>query len=170
MLGGGHPFWFGGREINPTFQLVVVGVGGEEHVWEELLEAVPGVARPVFHVGPDRLVELHEEVLRRSAQLLDDLVPLVDICGVGVKAPHTFHSRGQRDHLTATRSFSSHVQFIQQAGAAGRWWGVTWVIGDGRKVTEGNFLDDVTQNKVMTQRLTNDGEGYDQCRGTTHSP
>lgn len=57
----------------------MIGVSGEEHVREELLEAVASVARPVLNVGSDRLVELHQEVLRRRAQLLDDLVPLINV-------------------------------------------------------------------------------------------
>lgn len=62
-----------------TFELVVFGVGGKQDVREELVEAVAGVPRPVLHVGPHRLVELHQELLRRRPELLDHLVPLVDI-------------------------------------------------------------------------------------------
>ena len=71
----------GGGERSVTFKLVVLRVGGEQHVREELLEAVAGVAGPVLHVRPHRLVELHEELLRGRAQLLDHLVPLVDVLG-----------------------------------------------------------------------------------------
>lgn len=62
-----------------TLQLVVVRVCGEEDVREEFLEAVAGIAWPVLHVGPDRLVELHEELLGWRAQLFYHFVPLVDI-------------------------------------------------------------------------------------------
>lgn len=62
-----------------TFQLVVFRVCGKQDVGEELLEAVASVPRPVLHVGPHRLVELHQKLLRRCAQLLDHLIPLVDI-------------------------------------------------------------------------------------------
>lgn len=65
--------------------LVLVRVGGEEYIWEEFLEAVARVARPVFYVRPDRLVQLHQKVLRRSAELLDHFIPLVDVCSVDVK-------------------------------------------------------------------------------------
>jgi len=65
--------------LRGTFQLVVLGVGGEQDVGEELLEAVAGVARPVLHVGPHRLVQLHQELQGRRSQLLDHLVPLVDV-------------------------------------------------------------------------------------------
>lgn len=65
--------------------LVLVGVGREEHIWEEFLEAVPRVARPVFDVRSDRLVQLHQKVLRRSAELLDHFIPLVDVCSGDVK-------------------------------------------------------------------------------------
>lgn len=68
------------RQTGPvTFQFVVFRVRGEQDVGEELLKAVAGVPRPVLHVGPHRLVELHQELLRRRAQLLDHLVPLVDV-------------------------------------------------------------------------------------------
>lgn len=62
-----------------TFQLAVIGVGREEHIREELLKAVASIAWPVFNIRPDRLVQLQEKVLRWSAQLLDNLVPLVDV-------------------------------------------------------------------------------------------
>lgn len=62
-----------------TFELVVVRVSRKQDVREELVEAVAGVPRPVLHVGPHRLVELHQELLGRRPQLLDHLVPLVDI-------------------------------------------------------------------------------------------
>ncbi len=42
-----------------TFQFVVVRVGREEHVWEELLKAVSGIAWPVLYVRSYRLVQLH---------------------------------------------------------------------------------------------------------------
>lgn len=73
------------QNLHPTFMLVLVGVGGEEHIWEELLEAVPRVAWPVFYVRPDRLIQLHQKVLRRSAELLDHFIPLVDVCSADVK-------------------------------------------------------------------------------------
>lgn len=46
-------------KMNITFQFVVIGIGGEEHVWEELLEAVSSIAWPVFYVRSYRLVQLH---------------------------------------------------------------------------------------------------------------
>ncbi len=67
------------EEASLTFEFVVVGVCREQHVWEELLKAVSSIARPVLHVSPHRLVELHHELLRRCAQLLDHLVPLVNV-------------------------------------------------------------------------------------------
>lgn len=72
--------------------LVLVGVGGEENVGEEFLKTVSCVARPVFYVRSDRLIQLHQEVLRRSAELLDHFVPLVDVCGVDVQ--ETQHATG----------------------------------------------------------------------------
>lgn len=50
-----------------TFQFAVIGVGREEHIREELLKAVASIAWPVFNIRPDRLVQLHEKVLRWSA-------------------------------------------------------------------------------------------------------
>lgn len=62
-----------------TFQFIVLRVCRKQDVGEKLLEAVAGVPRPVLDVGPHRLVELHQELLRRRPQLLDHLVPLVNI-------------------------------------------------------------------------------------------
>lgn len=67
------------RKQNFTFQFAVIGVGGEEHIRKELLEAVSSVARPVFNIRSDRLVQLHQEVLRWGAQLLDNFVPLINV-------------------------------------------------------------------------------------------
>lgn len=64
-----------------TFELVVVGVSREENIREKLLKTVPCVSGPVLHVGPYRLVQLHHELLRRRAQLLNHLIPLVNIYG-----------------------------------------------------------------------------------------
>lgn len=75
-----------------TFQFAVIGVGREEHIGEELLKAVASIARPVFNIRPDRLVQLHEKVLRRSAQLLNNLVPLVDVWSVNVKGTANGHA------------------------------------------------------------------------------
>lgn len=62
-----------------TFQFVVFRVRMEQHVREQLLEGVARVSRSVLHVRPHRLVQLHQELLRRRPQLLNHLVPLVDI-------------------------------------------------------------------------------------------
>lgn len=62
-----------------TFQFVVFRVRMEQHIREELLEAVTSVSRPVLHVCPHGLVQLHQELQRWRAQLLNHLVPLVDI-------------------------------------------------------------------------------------------
>lgn len=62
-----------------TFQFVVFRVCGKQDVREELLKAVASIPWPVLHIGPHRLVELHQELLRRCPQLLDHLIPLVDI-------------------------------------------------------------------------------------------
>lgn len=62
-----------------TFQFVVFRVCRKQDVGEELLKAVASIPWPVLHVGPHRLVELHQELLRRCPQLLDHLIPLVDI-------------------------------------------------------------------------------------------
>ena len=48
-------FMIHGHEVmthkkNTTFQFVVVRVGREEHIWEELLKAVSSIAWPVFYV------------------------------------------------------------------------------------------------------------------------
>lgn len=83
--------------------LVLVGVGGEEHIWEELLEAVSCVARPVFYVRSDRLIQLHQKVLRRSAELLDDFIPLVDVCGADVKETERARGSGTVTSLTNIR-------------------------------------------------------------------
>lgn len=57
----------------------MIGVSGEEHIREELLKAVSSIARPVFNIRSDRLVQLHQKVLRWGAQLLDDFVPLINV-------------------------------------------------------------------------------------------
>lgn len=44
---------------NTTFQFVVVGVGREEHIWEEFLKAVSSIAWPVLYVRSNGLVQLH---------------------------------------------------------------------------------------------------------------
>lgn len=62
-----------------TFQFVVFRVCRKQDIREELLEAVASIPRPVLHIGPHRLVELHQELLRRCSQLLDHLIPLVNI-------------------------------------------------------------------------------------------
>lgn len=62
-----------------TLQFVVFRVCRKQDIREELLEAVASVPRPVLHVRPHRLVELHQELLRRRPQLLDHFIPLVDI-------------------------------------------------------------------------------------------
>lgn len=62
-----------------TFQFVMFGVCRKQDIREELLEAVASVPWPVLHVGPHRLVELQQELLRRCPQLLDHLIPLINI-------------------------------------------------------------------------------------------
>lgn len=51
----------------------------KQDIREELLEAVASIPWPVLHIGPHGLVELHQELLRWCPQLLDHLVPLVNI-------------------------------------------------------------------------------------------
>ena len=58
---------------------MLCAVGGEEGVGEEAFEGVAAVARSVLDVVAHRLLELLHERLRRCTQLLDDLIPLVDI-------------------------------------------------------------------------------------------
>ena len=66
----------GHRGLQPA---VLRAVRREEHVGEELVEGVAGVAGPVLHVvAHGRLQPLHE-VWRRRAQLLNHLVPLVNV-------------------------------------------------------------------------------------------
>ena len=74
-----------------TFQFVVIRVSREEHVWEEFLEAVSSVAWPVFYVRSYRLIQLHEEFLSWGSELLDDLVPLINIWGENVKETSHAH-------------------------------------------------------------------------------
>ena len=62
-----------------TFEFVVLGVRREQAVWEELGEGEAGVLWPVLHVVPHRGLQLLHELCVRRAQLLDDLVPLVDV-------------------------------------------------------------------------------------------
>lgn len=50
-----------------TFQFAVIRVSREEHIREELLKAVASIAWPVFYIRSDRLVQLHEKLLRWSA-------------------------------------------------------------------------------------------------------
>ena len=59
---------------------VLRAVRGEEHVREELLKGVAGVLGPVLYVVPDGWLESFHEVWGRGSQLLDDLVPLVNVC------------------------------------------------------------------------------------------
>ena len=67
--------------------VVVAGLGGEEDVREEPLEAVARVPGPVLHVVPDGGLQPPHEVLAGRAELLDDLVPLVDVVCAGEEDP-----------------------------------------------------------------------------------
>ena len=62
-----------------TFEFVVLRVCREQAVWEELGEGEAGVLWPVLHVVADRGLQLLHELCLRRAQLLYDLVPLVDV-------------------------------------------------------------------------------------------
>ena len=62
-----------------TFQFVVFRVGRKQDVREEFLKAVASIPWPVLHIGPHRLVELHQKLLGRCPQLLNHLVPLVNV-------------------------------------------------------------------------------------------
>lgn len=119
----------------------MIGVSWEEHIREELLKAVSSIARPVFNIGSDRLVQLHQKVLRWGAQLLDDFVPLINVWSVKVKGT-AMQMCVCRPHADPT-----HIQEDEQ------WWGqpsrrMKW------------WQDD----RLMTAK------GYDQCRGTARSP
>ena len=59
--------------------LMFGAVGREELIGEEALDTVTTVARSVLHVIAHRLLQLLHERLRGRAQLLDNLVPLVDV-------------------------------------------------------------------------------------------
>lgn len=62
-----------------TFELIVVRVSREENIREKLFETVPCVSGSVLYIGPNGLVQLQHELLRRRTQLLDHLIPLVNI-------------------------------------------------------------------------------------------
>lgn len=69
-----------------TFESTVLGaVSGEEDVREELLEGVSRVLGPVLHIVAHCRLQTFHELLGRGAQLLYDLVPLIDVCEKGVK-------------------------------------------------------------------------------------
>lgn len=91
------------RRLEPV---VLVAVAGEEYVGEEPLEAVAGVPRPVLHVVAHRRLQPRHERRRRSAQLLNDLVPLVDVVGAGEEhaaADHLAHDAAHRPDVHVLR-------------------------------------------------------------------
>ena len=67
------------------------GIGGEEDVGKELLESVARVLGPVLDVVADRGLQALHELGGRRAQLLDDLVPLIDVW-LAVKVTFTISS------------------------------------------------------------------------------
>lgn len=73
-----------------TFEFVVLRVSGEEAVGEELGKGEAGILWPVLHVVPHCGLELLHELQRGRAQLLNHLVPLVDVwCGgSGLRVTH----------------------------------------------------------------------------------
>lgn len=65
-----------------TFQFVVLRVSGEKAVWEQFGEGEAGVLRPVLHVVSHSGLQLLHELWRGRSQLLDHLIPLVDVWAV----------------------------------------------------------------------------------------
>lgn len=62
-----------------TFEFVVLGVSREKAVREELGEGEAGILWSVLHIVPHCGLELLHELWGRCAQLLDHLVPLIDV-------------------------------------------------------------------------------------------
>lgn len=64
-----------------TFQLVVLRVRRKSPVGEQVCEADPRILRFVHHVVSNSLHQPVHKFQAGCAQNLDDLVPLVDVCG-----------------------------------------------------------------------------------------
>lgn len=64
-----------------TFQLVMLRVRRESPVGEKVCEADPGILRFVHHVVSNGLHQSVHKFQAGCAQNLDDLIPLVDVCG-----------------------------------------------------------------------------------------
>ena len=94
---------------------VVCAVLREEHIREELLRGVACILGPVFHVVSDGGLELFHEVLGGRAELLDDLVPLVDVCGAGVKVTNIGIQEQDRDCLSPFNAEATFTQSYKDA-------------------------------------------------------
>lgn len=62
-----------------TFEFVVLRVSREKAVGEQFRKGEAGVLRPVLDVVPHCGLKLLHELWRGCSQLLDHLVPLVDV-------------------------------------------------------------------------------------------
>lgn len=124
----------------------MIGVSGEEHIREELLKAVSSIARPVFNIRSDRLVQLHQKVLRWGAQLLDNFVPLIDVWGINVKG--TAHKQHQT--IGCMCLFCTQINTFPWTQA------MMWIT--------------VTENEVMTRWSTTDGGKDTISAGEQHAP
>ncbi len=67
------------HKLSLTFELVVLRVCREEAIREELGEGQAGVFRPVLHIVTHRRLQFLHELRRGRAELLYNLIPLVDV-------------------------------------------------------------------------------------------
>lgn len=107
------------RRLEPV---VLVAVAGEEDVGEEPLEGVSGVARAVLDVVAHGGLQARHEGGRGRAQLLDDLVPLVDV--VRAREQHA-----AADHLAHYAPHRPDVHVLRVAHAQDHLW-CTIISGD----------------------------------------
>lgn len=92
------------RCFEPT---VFARVAGEQNVREKLLERVPCIARSIFDVISHSWLQSSHKISTRSAQLLDDLVPLVDV--VAARKEHS--APDHFSHYTTDRPYI-YVLFV----------------------------------------------------------
>lgn len=90
--------------------VVLAAVGGEQQVGEQFVEREAGIARPVLDVVADRRLQPDHELSGRRAQLLDDLVPLVDVIGAGKEDAAAYH-------LTHDASYGPDVHVLRVSHA-----------------------------------------------------
>lgn len=86
--------------------IVLITIRWEQHVREQLVETEARIARPVLHIVAHRWLQPQHELLRWRSQLLNDLVPLVDVVGAREEhaaADHLAHDATDRPNIHVLR-------------------------------------------------------------------